>query len=363
MQQIEILQKIKNIQSNADPKFFSNGLFPSYRKNMVSGLSHQDDNLFFSVSIVYILKTLYSKVSKEEQHIIKDIQKQLLPNIHAYSNKPERYSYNFWKKQKNKHFPNGILVNHINKFKLPDDIDTTSLTHLAFDFPYSKSAKTKSELRTHINTINKTIQNGHREIRKYKAYSTWFGVNMPIEFDICVLSNLLLWISHYNFELNKYDKDTIELVQYSIENSLYFKSPFKSAPEYPKKAVILYHLSRAATETPFLINNKEKLISDLTHQINKTTFNFEKIILRSSLLKLDTNIIHQKNSISNILVDIQELNQYWWFTAGFLSVYSTFPFPLLAPLSLFHFRFFCPAFNLSLLYENIVLSSGYKKIN
>ncbi len=356
MLQIEILKQIKDLQLKADPKFFSTGLFPSYRKNMVTGLTHPDDNLFFSVSIVYILKSLYKKTNKEEQEIIDVIQKKLFPNIQAYTNNEKRYSFNFWKKQKNKHFPNGILANRINKFKLPDDIDTTSLTHLAFNFPYSKTAETKSELRKHANTINKTIQNGHKNIRKYQAYSTWFGENMPIEFDICVLSNLLLWLHHYNFDLNKYDKDTINLLQYSIEHSLYFKSPFKSAPEYPKAPVILYHLSRAVSQTPFLISCKDKLIADLSHQLSKTNNSFEKLILESSLLKLDKKT--DQPQYGNI--DIQELNHYWWFTAGFISVYSTFPLPLLAPLSLFHFRFLCPSFNLSLLYENMVLRTDNK---
>ncbi len=351
MLRIEILKQIQTSQLNADPKYYSPGIFPSLRKNSLFQLSHPDDNLFFSVSISYILKTLYNFVSNEEQAIIDDIRNKISSCVDDYTNKAERFSFNFWKKQEHKHFPNGILAHRFNKFQLPDDIDTTCLTHLATDFTIEKSLKTKSALTKHANTILNTIKNGHKELRHHKAYSTWFGEKMPIEFDVCVLSNYLLWLDHYNFQLNEYDHSTIKLLEQTIDNALYLKSPFKSAPEYPAKAIILYHLTRTMSNTPYLLNYKDKLRSDTLNIYNNTTCNFEKLILSSSLKKLNTNI----SPFNNLKDFLEDSNKFWWFTAGFLSAYSSKPLTWLAPNPAFHFRFTCPAFNLCLLYENMVL--------
>ncbi len=223
--------------------------------------------------------------------------------------------------------------------------------HDATDFPIEKSSKTKSALPNHANTIQNTIRNGHKELRHYRAYSTWFGEKMPIEFDVCVLSNYLLWLHHYNFKLNEYDISTIELIKQTINDSLYLKSPFKSAPEYPTIAIILYHLVRTTSTTPYLSKCKDKLINDTLNTYNNTSRHFEKLILSSSLKKLNIEVpsLSYKENI------LEETNKFWWFTAGFLSSYSSFPLSWFAPNPAFHFRFTCPAFNLCLLYENMVL--------
>ena len=176
---------------------------------------------------------------------------------------------------------------------------------------------------------------------------------MPIEFDVCVLCNTLLWVNKYKFELNQWDIESIQLLEKTIQNSLYFKSPFKSAPEYPKVEIILYHLSRLASETSYLNTVKDKLTDDLLHTHTTCKNVFDKIITQTSLLKLGKQTTPLQ--ISEIPI---ETKSYWWFTAGLLSVYSAPIIKTIAALKLFHFRYTCTAFNLALIFENRVLNDS-----
>jgi hypothetical protein len=349
MHRIDILQKIREQQTSSDNRYFNQGLFPSFRTNQALGITRADNNIFFSISTLYILNSIQPYLQNKEKQIIAKIKDDLLPNLRDYTNKPERNSFNFWPKEAHKHFPNGMCLHHFEKFKLPDDIDTTSIAQLVEPIQKKEAFKTKQAICAHANLVNKRIKNGHPQFYHLKAYSTWFGENMPIEFDICVLSNYLLWLNFYGFEHNEYDKASIHLIEQNIEQSLYFKSPFKSAPEYPKTAIILYHLARVISTTPYLQKQKDKVVQDLKYEFKNTQNQFFKMITSSSLLKL---------GIKTKQLSPHQLSPYftkqWWFTAGLLSVYSYPIIQTIAPKNAFHFRFYCPAFNLSLLLENMV---------
>ena len=351
MDRVSILNKIKSLQVKDDSSCFNNGLFPSYRKNTVLGISRPDDNIFFSASVLFILKSLGKHITQQEKKVIESIEKELLPNYRFYTNKPERHSYNFWQKKPYKHFPNGFILHRFSKFKLPDDIDSTALVHMTYPLPKNKALLTKEALIQHVNGTKLLISNGHKELRQYKAYSTWFGEKMPIEFDVCVLCNYLLWHNKFDFELNTHDKASIQLIKHTIQKSLYFECSFKSAPEYPKIEVILYHLARLASETMYLEDLKPKIIQDIQYALTLKLDTFDTMILKSSLLKLGTNdFINSTEPVS-----VNQLKNKWWFTAGLLSVYSYPIVKQIAPFSAFHFRFSCEAFNYALLFENMVL--------
>ncbi len=348
----EILLKIREIQENNDRRFFNKGIIPSFRKHPFLKTEIPDDNIFFSASLLYILNQLETYLTSEEQTIKSIIAADIIQNFKLYTNKPERNSYNFWRKESNKHFPNGNLLCKLNKFILPDDIDTTSLVQLCNNHSYEEALKTKQSLSRHANLVNRKIKNGHKCLQNMKAYSTWFGENMPIEFDLCVISNLFLWINKYNFSLNTYDLDSLQLIEQSISNSLYFKSAFKSSPEYPKLSIILYHLARLISTTNYLNHCKGKLIKDIQSVYSKTTDEFDFLLLSNSLIKLKSLPQSQKN---RLLTLNPEIFIQWWFTAGFLSSSGNPITKSLAPYKLFHYRFYCPAFILTLYLENKIL--------
>ncbi len=358
MNRLQILQRIREQQENSNQQYFSKGIFPSYRTNTVLNIKHPDDNIFFSASVLYILKSHSRFLTIKELDIINEIEFTLAPNFKNYIDKKDRNSYNFWQKKANKHFPYGYLLHHFNKFKLPDDVDTTSMIHMVSDYNKHEANKTKEFLPLYANKYKNTIGNGHHQLRDLKAYSTWFGEKMPIEFDICVLSNVMLWNHHYEFENTTNDNDTLKLIGETIKYSLYFKSAFKSSPEYPKIEIILYHLARLLAQTNILQEYRSKLITDIENIIIKVKNPFAQMLLESSLIKLGVKLKH--TNPNNLTIEPQK---YWWFTAGFLSVYSNALIQKIAPMSFVHFRFSCPAFNLALIFENCVLHDAFQSKN
>lgn len=183
---------------------------------------------------------------------------------------------------------------------------------------------------------------------------------MAIEMDCCVLSNLMLLLLNSNTPLNDNDNDVIQFISEVISKDLYTTQTFIIAPEYPKKAVILYHLARLITTFPqyFKHNVIQKLHNDIKSMFKSTQSQFEKIILQTSLMRFDDaehfNLLDINNS---------EVANYWWFTAGFLSSY---PFKLItqiAPISLFHLRFKSKLLNLTLVLENRILVQQYQNKN
>ncbi len=356
MTSTEILNKIREIQVNNDRRYFAKGIFPSYRKNPLLRKSIPDDNIFFSASMAYIINSLNTHFTENEKEIAAYIINDIKPNFQDYTNKPERNSYNFWQKKPGKHFPNGILYSKLDKFVLPDDIDTTSLVQLCLQPAYPDAFKTKQTITQHANSVKNYIKNGHENLKHLKAYSTWFGEKMPIEFDVCVLSNLFLWVNNNNFELNENDFESLKLIEITILNSLYFKSAFKSSPEYPNTCIILYHISRLISSTKYLGHCKQKLINDINLALQKTTTPFEYLLLTTSLCKL--NCIPQNKSEINIS---PEIISHWWFTAGMLSAFGNSFIQKLAPMSLFHYRFYCPAFNLAIFLEYKILTYIHRK--
>ncbi len=352
MNREDLLQEIYQLQHKKDTEYFYKGMFSSFRSHHLFNLQRPDDNIFFSASILYILKNLEG-LTKEEMQCVDEMQQRLAPNFSFYQNRFDRNSYNFWQKRPHKHFPNGKILNHFSKFQLPDDIDTTSIIQMINPPNQEEVLKTHQSLEKHLNGINIRIKNGHPELRKYKAPSTWFGEYMPIEFDICVLSNYLLSLNYYNLPIQDWDIETINLIKQSISNSLFIQNPFKSSPEYPKIEIILYHLSRLAQQTSFIDSEKEQLILIIKKEYNQCKHDsFRKLILQTSLLKCNVK------SLDDIAISESELVSYWWFTAGLLSVYSGRIIEKTAPKSLFHFRFSCKAFNLSLIYENLILKQN-----
>lgn len=50
------------------------------------------------------------------------------------------------------------------------------------------------------NLKKRNIGNTFRKYKKLNAYSTWIATRMPIEFDICVMSNILYFNQHYKLQ-------------------------------------------------------------------------------------------------------------------------------------------------------------------
>ncbi len=349
-----ILSNIIDLQVKSTDKYYCKGLFPSVRYNNTLKIKREDDNIFFTASIAYILSVYKEFFNDEDKIKVNNTINNYKQCIDLYINKPERMSFNFWQKKPNKHFPYGNILSKISKFQLPDDIDSTAMIQMSCNMPIDKAKITKQCIGNYANGSSYRVKNGHPDIRKYKAYSTWFGKKMPIELDVCVLSNYLLWLDKYNFSLTENDCETIDLIKYVIKEKLYFSHPFSISPEYPRTPIILYHLARCAARTKYFKDVKNDIVFDIKNIITSIRNDFEKMYLQSTLLllnekvKLDFNYEDINNKYSNA---------YWWYTAGLLSVYSNKIIMSIAPNKLFHLRFVSQAFNKTLILENMILNN------
>ncbi|MBN2167230.1 MAG: hypothetical protein JW717_13215, partial [Marinilabiliaceae bacterium] len=309
-----LLKELEDLQSR-DSKYFPEGLFPSYRENYFLNFSRLDDNIYFSASIAFILKQHLESMTIIEAEISKKIIESVVACYEKYKN-PNRISYNFWAKRNNSWFPNGLFLNRFKHFALPDDIDTTSMILLTKETKVAEVDEYHNTLPHYANGTRYSIRNGLRRFQKLSTYSTWFGERMPIETDVCVLSNTLFLFATYGVEFNRYDCDVVFLMEQIIDDQLYISHPFEVAPEYPKTEIIIYHLARLAGAFPELFKDRilNKFKADVLLCYNKSD-GFNCFLLELSLMHLNEVI---SDSSKSLFFDLDR-NKNWWFTAGFLS--------------------------------------------
>lgn len=328
---------------------FPEGIFPAYRINPVIGYKRPDTTIFFSAIICFTLQSIRKQADAELQNQIDRICGNVIKNYPAFRNKDGLKTYNFWKTKPSMHFPNGYIFRHFDHFRIPDDIDDTAFIYLTSNPAPEELHWLKQKLSLHANGTGRRIQNTYPEYGALHAYSTWFGKNMYIEFDVCVLSNLMLLVFQHNLPLNRHDHDSLAYIRSVIETDRYRHSPFRCAHQYPRTPLIIYHVARliAAFDPPALRRIRQKLIQD-TIQLAATAANpMDRVILATSLMRLgiETNRIPVENYTVN------EFKGFYFFIAGLLTAYEN---PLLYKLSinpLFHMHWICEAHCWTLLAE------------
>jgi hypothetical protein len=347
----ELLLKIYKLQSKGD-EYYAEGLFPSQRYHLYFSFEREDNNIFFTASIVFILQNLREKLSAEEQKLVDVICAKAVANYSDYKNKDGLDTYNFWRTDGSAHFPNGNVLSHVKKVRIPDDADDTSLIYLTSRPSHEKALWLKEKFAQHANLSKKQIKNTFPEYRNLKAYSTFFGKNMFIEFDVCVLCNILYFVFQNKLELNQHDHDSISFICSVIEKKQYLEKPFYASHSYPSAAVILYHIARLLEKykVPGLSEIKSKIIADLNSLIEKENNEMNKIILSTSLIRLGV-----KTSMVAIVNPDQQASKKWsFFHAGLLTAFENPITYNLAGNSLVHLKYKCEAHRLALILENIV---------
>jgi hypothetical protein len=354
----DIIGRIAALQSQGDT-YFDEGLFPARRVNRLIGYQRPDTTIFFTAVIVFTLQKLKPFFSPKSQALVDKIAHQAVKNYPLFQNKDGLQTYNFWKTKPSKHFPNGHLFRHFDHFRIPDDVDDTAMIYLT-SLPTAKETYwLKNKLSEHANLSKQTIQNTYPEYRQLRGYSTWFGKNMYIEFDACVLCNILYCIYEYQLPLNQHDIDSLQYVRSVIETGRYLTEPFRCAHQYPRTVPIIYHVARliGAFHIPALAPIREKLISDTQQLLKKTQHPLDEIVLRTSLLRLGV-----KESVQDAF-DVQQLSAkdfkgFYFFIAGLLTAYENPLLYRMAVSPLFQMRWECEAHCWTLVAEYLVLSKG-----
>ncbi len=354
----QLLLRIARIQSKNNKKF-SDGIFPSWREYAQhKDVYKADENVFYTGLVVFTLRKYYHLLPHTDQQICDSIFERAKPVFAKFKNTKGRPTYNFWRTDKPEVFPNSGFLNLFNKTQnLPDDADDTVITLLALDTPDSIAQYIHQLLIQHANKSHLQIKNTFPAYQNLAAYSTWFGEKMPIDFDVCVLSNILYFVNHYQLPWSLQDSASFQLIKLAILQNQHLKEAAYISPHYHRSAIVVYHLARTLS----LIKNDAAdsmrviLIQDATKLFQSSENIMDKILLNSALQYLDEKpLLMQLPETDNIKDEI-ERSDFVFFIADMASMLSDRNRKLLSKTALLRFNYYCPAYNIALLLECLLL--------
>lgn len=342
------IDQIESLQSKGDA-YFPAGIFPAYRDNALIGYHRPDTTIFFSAIIAFTLQSVKAFFSADLQVKVDRMINDVVKNYPEFQNKDGLKTYNFWKTKPSRHFPNGYIFRHFEHFRIPDDIDDTSFVYLTEAPSESEVFWLKEKLSLHANGHKQWIKNTYPDYYGLEAYSTWFGKNMYIEFDVCVLCNVMYFVFKKDLPLNKHDHASLEYIRSVIASDRYLHEPFRCAHQYPRTPLIIYHVARLLTAfvIPSLESVREKLISDTTDLLQRTTAPMDRVILSTSLMRLGVRTTY-------VPVDRftpEDFKGFYFFIAGLLTAYENKMLYKMSNSGLFHMQWLCEAHNWTLLAE------------
>lgn len=342
------IDQIEKLQSGGEP-YFPPGIFPAYRVNPLIRYNRPDTTIFFSAISAFTLQTLKAQQEPELQNRIGRICEKITVHYPDFRNKDGLKTYNFWKTKPSRHFPNGHIFHKYEHFRIPDDVDDTAFVYLTTNPTPEELTWLKEKLTIHANGYKQWIKNTYSEYQSLPAYSTWFGKNMYIEFDVSVLSNLMYFIFKYDLPLNRHDEASLEYIRSVIASGRYMKVPFRCAHQYPRTALIIYHVARliGVFNPSSLAGVKEKLIADTLSLLARTENKMDRVILSTALMRL--GIKTTRIPVENY--NVEDFKGFYFFIAGLLTAYEN---PVLYRLSvspLFHMHWICEAHCWVLLFE------------
>lgn len=352
----DIINKIAQLQDSADRRFFPEGLLESYRSNTFWHYKRPDTNVFFTAITVFTLQQLRAFLPPSTQHLLDAIVEKATSNYPAFQNKDGLGTYNFFQTKPSQHFPNGNILHRLKHFQIPDDIDDTSMIYLSAPHTREDALWLQQKLSLHANGSKKTIKNTFPAYRSLKAYSTWFGKNMYIEFDACALSNILYCLLHFDLTLDEHGEDSLTYIQQCVLSNQYLDQPFRVAHQYARSPIIIYHLARLMTtfELPLLEQCKSKMISDIHLLLSKNNLGImDTLLLETSLFRFQVG--YDSKLTAEQVVASEEIRNYPFFIAGFLTAYENPVLYRLASSPLFHIQWSSEAHSWALIAEWMVL--------
>ena len=367
-----IIKKIAHLQDSADRRYFPEGIFESYRSNRIWRYHRPDTNVFFTAITVFTLNNIKEKLSTESQKLVNQITEKAIKSYDLFKNKDGLNTYNFFQTNPSKHFPHGNILHRFKYFKIPDDIDDTAMIYLTKPHTQEEIKWLKDKLIHHSNRYSQTIKNTFPEYKNLKAYSTWFGKNMYVEFDVCALSNMIYCLLEYGLQLDQYGQDSVTYIQQVILSNQYIDQPFRVAHQYARTPLIMYHIMRLMNKfhIPKLEICREKLENDILYYLKKGELAFMDRILLEIAGRvvcedtdngiIDTDYGDNKNVVEqfNWGLNLHDVNiDYSFFIAGFLTAYENPLLYKLASSPLFHIQWTCEAHCLALLAERLAIIS------
>ncbi|MBV9989469.1 MAG: hypothetical protein JO301_17445 [Chitinophagaceae bacterium] len=353
----QLLQRVAQLQPKQGG-VFPKGSIPSYRLYALNkDRLKADVNAFFTGLVVFTLKDIKRELPVDQQRIANGIIADALPVFDKFKSRKGRSTYNFWPTDTPRIFPNSGWLNLFDKSQqLPDDLDDTVIMLLAENADSSTAKAVHELMQGYINNPSKKVHNTFKDYRGIGAYSTWFGQKMPVDFDICVLSNVLYFVQAYNLRWTAADSASLVLIEKILADRKHVSAAGYVSPHYSKLPNILYHLSRlmALKPIPSLERFRPQLIEDAKNALlNADTF-MDEVILSTALLRWGVDPPALKPRMANSLQELVEEEKFSFFIANMAAM---LPDPLkqwMGGAGVGKFYYFAPAYNNVLLLENLV---------
>lgn len=354
----KLLRELHKEQITSD-SFFQKGTFPSFRYNGNNRTAGKpDNNIFFTGLIAFTLKDIADRYSDDSiQMLCKEIITNAAISYPKYQHKSGRPTYNFWRTNPVELFPGAKAIQplkHINS--LPDDLDDTVLFFLSQDNVSDSTRKILEQLMVaSANKSKKTIKNTYKKYKEIPAYSTWFGYKMPVDFDFCVLTNVLYYRYSYSHPFNSTDSATIYLLARIIADKEYLHHPSYISPHYGRAPILLYHIARLMGKynIPQLEPYRQQLIEDLQAQVKQSNIEMDQIIMHTALIWLG----EKENKPFFNSFDLNNLKSTdFTFFVGCMNTYFNNPLKaVLYQIPALRFYFQCNAYNKALLLQYLSL--------
>jgi hypothetical protein len=352
----QLLTRIGQLQSKQNG-VFPKGMFPSYRMYALNKDREKADvNGFFTGLIAFTLDDIKPQLSKQQQQQAQQIITNTLPVYPKFQNQKGRSTYNFWSTDTPKIFPNAGWMNVFDKSQsLPDDLDDTVIMLLALNAPDSTAKQIHSLMQGFTNNGGKKVHNTFKDYRGIGAYSTWFGKKMPVDFDVCVLANILYFVQRYQLEWTDADSASLQLIEKVLSDRKHITDAAYVSPHYSKLPNILYHLSRLMSVKPIpsLEKYKPGLIDDAKLAFLHANSFMDEVLLSTSLLRWGVVPPEGKAREAGSWEELIEDGSFSFFIANMASM---LPDPLkqwMGGAGVGKFYYDCPAYNNLLVLENL----------
>ena len=347
-----ILYRIAELQSKGD-RYYAPGIFPSQRVQSSIGYVREDNNIFFSALVVFTLNRLLPWLNPPQAALVSDISKKVVANYPDYLHKESPDTYNFWRSDKQSHFPHGWLLHRVSKLALAADTDDTSLIYLTQ--PDMKVELLIREYQQQYPGHSPSSPLTPSAYRDLKAYPTFLGKRMGREMDACVICNVLFLVFKYQLPLTEIDYDSLEFLKRVLQRQDHLHASFQVSPNYANGATILYHITRliAAFEQDMLSDIRDLTLENLISEVKKPQPFMELLLLKSSLARL--GVPTPALPLEQVA---QHFEKFYYFRAGMLTGLQIGLLKNLAPFSFFHLKYRCEAYYWALVMEYLVLSEN-----
>ncbi len=249
------------------------------RQNKFWKYNRKDNSIFTLATVNFILQN--QNLPEKYLDRTKKISKKIESFYPLYKNKEDSPTYNFYRTKPSEHFPFGLLMHHLDHFRLPDDIDDTALIYLTKKNP--ESLKLKIHFKKFSDTI--PLEKWHKNATSGEIYNTWFGKKMPKEQDVCAILNVLYFVFQNQFKLENIDLNSIQYLTNQIENIS--KNPFMISRHYANSPLILYHYARFMQKFKVgeFEQKKSKLIELTLNKLTNEEVFLNRILMEIALLK------------------------------------------------------------------------------